>query len=109
MGNWLTFCSPPAMTRSAVPAITACAANVTACWLDPHCRSTVTPGTCSGRPATSATVRANIAGLGADRVDAAVDDILDRRWVDIGALHHRPDRMGAQVRRMDPLDATNNN
>ena len=52
------FCTPPATTRSAVPLSTAWAAKCTACWDEPHCRSTVTPGTASGRPAASQAVRA---------------------------------------------------
>ncbi len=39
------FCTPPATTRSAVPDITAWAAKWTACCEEPHCRSTVVPGT----------------------------------------------------------------
>ena len=50
IGIMLMFCTPPATTRSAVPDSTAWAAKVTACWQEPHCRSTVTPGTCSGSP-----------------------------------------------------------
>src|SRR3954465_5360854 len=53
MGIWLMFCMPPATIRSAVPDMMACAPKETACWLDPHCRSTVTPGTSSGYPAAS--------------------------------------------------------
>src|SRR5215831_6325513 len=58
MGIWLMFCTPPATTRSAVPLSTAWAAKWAACWDEPHCRSTVTPGTASGRPAASHAVRA---------------------------------------------------
>ncbi len=58
------FCTPPATTKSAVPLITACAAKCSACWLDPHCRSTVTPGTASGKPATSHAVRATSPACG---------------------------------------------
>ncbi len=58
MGIMLMFCTPPATITSAVPLITACAAKWTACWEDPHCRSTVVPGTSSGRPAASQHVRA---------------------------------------------------
>ena len=58
IGIWLMFCTPPATTRSAVPLSTAWAAKWTACWDEPHCRSTVTPGTASGRPAASHAVRA---------------------------------------------------
>ena len=58
IGIWLMFCTPPATTRSAVPLSTAWAAKWAACWDEPHCRSTVTPGTASGRPAASHAVRA---------------------------------------------------
>ena len=40
------------------PHITACAAKCTACCDEPHCRSTVVPGTSSGSPAASQQVRA---------------------------------------------------
>ena len=52
------FWRPPATTRSWVPDMTPCAAKCTACWEEPHWRSMVTPGTWSGRPATSQAVRA---------------------------------------------------
>jgi hypothetical protein len=53
MVTMLMLSTPAAITRSCVPDITAWAAKWTACWDDPHCRSTVTPGTLSGRPADS--------------------------------------------------------
>src|SRR3954447_7168061 len=53
MGIALMFCTPPATTTSAVPDMTACAAKCTACCDEPHCRSTVTPGTSEGSPAAS--------------------------------------------------------
>ena len=52
------FWTPPATTRSLVPLSTAWAAKCTACCDEPHCRSIVTPGTDSGRPAARAAVRA---------------------------------------------------
>src|SRR5690349_840771 len=52
------FCIPPATIKSAVPDMMACAPKDTACWLEPHCRSTVTPGTSSGYPAASHDSRA---------------------------------------------------
>ena len=58
IGIWLMFCTPPATTTSAVPLSTAWAAKCTACWEEPHCRSTVTPGTASGSPAASQDVLA---------------------------------------------------
>ena len=53
MATTLMLSTPAATTRSCVPDSTAWAAKWTACWDDPHCRSTVTPGTLSGRPADS--------------------------------------------------------
>src|SRR5689334_14199076 len=50
--------TPPATTTSYWPAISPAAAKCTDCWLEPHCRSTVTPGTDSGQPAVSTAVRA---------------------------------------------------
>ncbi len=50
--------TPPATTTSIVPDITAWAAKWIACCDEPHWRSTVVPGTCSGRPAASQQVRA---------------------------------------------------
>ena len=38
-------------------AMTACAAKWTACCAEPHCRSTVVPGTVSGKPAARAALR----------------------------------------------------
>ena len=64
IGTALMFCTPPATTRSAVPDMTACAAKCTACCEEPHCRSTVTPGTSSGRPAASQQVRAMLPACG---------------------------------------------
>ena len=45
------------MTMSMAPDITAWAAKWTACWAEPHWRSTVVPGTVSGKPAASAALR----------------------------------------------------
>src|SRR5215217_440098 len=64
MGIWLMFCMPPATIKSAVPDMIACAPNEIACWLDPHWRSTVTPGTSSGYPAASHDNRAMLPACG---------------------------------------------
>src|SRR6185295_17606074 len=50
--------TPAATTTSSWPADTAVAAVNAACSDEPHCRSTVAPGTDSGHPATSAAIRA---------------------------------------------------
>ena len=52
--------TPPATTSSASPARTARAAIVTASMPLPHSRLTVTPGTVSGRPDSSAAMRATL-------------------------------------------------
>ena len=62
--------------------ITACAAKCTACWDEPHCRSTVVPGTSSGSPAASQRGAGDVAGLRADRVDAAEHHVVDGARVD---------------------------
>ena len=58
IGTTLMLSTPAATTRSWVPDSTPCAAKCTACCEDPHCRSMVTPGTCSGSPADSHALRA---------------------------------------------------
>ncbi len=49
--------TPPPMTMSMAPDATAWAAKCTACWAEPHWRSTVVPGTVSGNPAARAALR----------------------------------------------------
>ncbi len=58
IGTWLMDSTPPAITRSWVPLITAWAAKWMACWEEPHCRSMDTPGTDSGSRELSTEVRA---------------------------------------------------
>ena len=58
MGFLLISSTPHAITTSYAPAITPCAAKAAACWLDPHCRSIVVPGTENGKPAARAALRA---------------------------------------------------
>ena len=52
--------TPPAITMSCVPLITACAAKWIACWEEPHCRSTAVPGTLMGSTEESTTLRATL-------------------------------------------------
>jgi hypothetical protein len=52
--------TPPAITSDASPDLIARAAMPIASRLDPHRRFTVAPGTDSGRPASSATMRATL-------------------------------------------------
>ena len=83
------FCTPPATTRSWVPHITPCAAKCMACCAEPHWRSMVVPGTCSGSPAASQHVRAMSPACGPIAVDAAEHHVVDRARVDAGALDQR--------------------
>ncbi len=57
MGTRLIDSTPPPMAMSMAPDMTAWAAKWTACWAEPHCRSTVVPGTVSGNPAARAALR----------------------------------------------------
>ena len=58
IGTRVIDSTPAATTTSYAPAITPWAAKCRACWPDPHCRSTVVPGTVSGNPAARAALRA---------------------------------------------------
>ena len=58
MGTRDMLSTPAAITMSMLPDITAWAAKCRACWDDPHCRSTVVPGTDSGRDEASTALRA---------------------------------------------------
>ena len=80
-----------------MPDITACAAKCTACWAEPHWRSTVVPGTCSGSPATSQHVRAMSPACGPMLSTLPKIDVVDRAGVDPGALDQRRDRVTTQV------------
>ena len=52
------MCSTPEpMTASCTPAAISAAAKLTACWAEPHCRSTVVAGVSIGRPAWSQALR----------------------------------------------------
>ena len=96
------FCMPPATIRSAVPDMMACAPKEIACWLEPHWRSTVTPGTSSGKPAASQDSRAMLPACAADRVDAADDHVVDGAGVDVDAVEQAAPRGRAEV---DGVDA----
>jgi hypothetical protein len=90
------------MTMSAVPAITACAGRDdrllagSALPVDGHA------GHVLGQARDQRHRPRDISGLRADRVDAAVDDVIDGARIDFGPLDQRPDRVRAQVRRVDP-------
>ena len=101
IGIALMFWTPPATTKSAVPERTAWAAKWTACCDDPHCRSTVVPGTSSGSPAASQDVRAMLPACGADRVDAAEDHVVHGGGIDAGPMHQTVEYVGAEIGRMN--------
>jgi hypothetical protein len=101
IGTCDMFCTPPAMTTSIVPDITACAAKCTACWAEPHWRSIVTPRDVLGQPTDERARAGDVARLRADRVEAAEHDVVDGVRVDLRALHQRLDHVAAQVGRVD--------
>ncbi len=57
MGTRVIDSAPPAIAMSYWPDITPAAAKWTACWAEPHRRSTVVAGTDSGQPAASTATR----------------------------------------------------
>ena len=60
IGTELMDSTPPAITTSWEPHMTAWAAKWAACWEEPHWRSSVTPGISSGRPELMMLVRARL-------------------------------------------------
>ena len=83
------MCSTPEpITTSCTPAAISAAAKFTACWAEPHWRSTVVAGVSTGSPACSQALRATLNDLLAVLLHAAGDDVLDLAGVDPGALDH---------------------
>jgi hypothetical protein len=97
IGILVMVCTPPASITSWVPLITACAAKCTACCEEPHWRSIVVPGTLErlacGKPGGAG----DVAGEGADGVDAAEDDVIVIFIGDGIAFDNRLDYMGAEI------------
>ena len=97
MGTRLIASTPPPMTTSMAPDITAWAAKWTACWAEPHCRSTVVPGHGVGEAGGQGGVAPDVHGLLAHGHGAAVDHVLDQGRVEVVALDQRPEGLGGQV------------
>src|SRR5688572_32213662 len=60
IGTRLITSTPHAMATSTTPDPTSAVARFVACWLDPHCVSTVVAAVDWGRPAASHAVRATL-------------------------------------------------
>src|ERR1041385_3184304 len=60
IGTRVMLSMPMAMTASMLPDITACAAKCSDCCDEPHWRSTLVPGTCSGRRDAITALRATL-------------------------------------------------
>ena len=72
------MCSTPEpMTTSWMPAAISAAPKLTACWAEPHWRSTVVAAASIGRPACSQALRATLKACSPILLDAAGDDVLD--------------------------------
>ena len=84
---------------SYAPEITPWAAKLIACWLLPHWRSTVVPGTDSGKPGAEQRIAGDVDGLVADLGDGAGDHVVDLRGVDARAGHQFGQAVREQVDR----------
>ena len=84
--------TPPATKTSPSPTAIAWAAALIACRPEPHRRLTVRPPTSTGKPASSAAIRADVAVVLARLIGAAEDDVLDDRGVDAGTVDDRAQR-----------------
>ena len=89
--------TPPAMTMSYAPLITPCAAKWMACWLDPHWRSTVVPGTLSGKPAARTALRPTFRACSPAWITHPTMTSSTRTRVDAGALHQGRQHFGHQI------------
>ena len=72
------------------------------CWLEPHWRSTVTPGTVSGQPAASTRGTCDVDGLLTGLADAAPDDVVDNSGVDAGLVDQSVENLRGQIGRVHP-------
>ena len=97
IGTRLMLSTPAAITTSYAPAITPCAAKWRACCDDPHCRSTVVPGTESGKPAARSALRPDVQRLLTHLRDAAHDHVVDHRGVEVVAHHERVEHVRGEV------------
>ncbi len=103
IGTRLIDSTPPATTRSYWPLTRPAAAKWTDCWLEPHWRSTVTPGTDCGQPAAEHGAAGDVERLLADLADAAPDHVVDLGRVgQPGALRERVEHVRRQVHRVNP-------
>ena len=73
------------MTTSWTPAAISAAPKLTACWAEPHWRSTVVAAASIGRPSCSQALRATLSACSPNCCDAAGDDVLDLGRIDAGA------------------------
>ena len=100
IGIMLMFCTPPATTTSLRAAHHRLRGEVhgllrrAALAVDRRARHLL--GQAGREPAGAG----DVAGLRADRVDAAEDDVLDGRRVDVGALDERLEHVRAEVGRV---------
>ena len=60
IGMWPMCSTPPPITTSWTPAAISAAPKLTACWAEPHWRSTVVAGVSTGSPACSHALRVTL-------------------------------------------------
>ena len=99
IGTRLIDSTPAAMTMSYAPASTPWAAKLIACWLLPHWRSTVVPGTLSGNPAPSSALRAMLTAWSPTWVTAPAMTSSTCAGIHAGALHQLAQAVRQQIGR----------
>ena len=98
------MCSTPEpIATSCTPAAISAAAKFTACWAEPHWRSTVVAGVSIGQPGLQPGVAADVEHLLAVLLDAAGDHVLDLGGVDARALDDLGVGLAEQLVRMRVL------
>ena len=86
IGMWPMCSTPEPITTSWTPEAISAAPKFTACWAEPHWRSTVVAGVSTGRPGLEPGVAADVEHLLAVLLHAAGDDVLDLLGRDARAL-----------------------
>ena len=89
IGTRLINSTPQATATSTTPEPISDVARLVACWLEPHCVSTVVAAVPSGEPGRQPGGAGDVEALFADLAHAAADDLPDFGGVDAGAIDER--------------------
>ena len=89
IGTRLIASTPHAIATSTTPEPISDAARPVACWLEPHCVSTVVAAVVEREPGREPRGAGDVERLLAGLADAAADDLLDLGRVDTGPVDQR--------------------